>query len=173
MIKVFYKEIENAKLYSQKFLREIFEAQFGLPYLDSTISFNKFGKPYLTKNSNLHFNLSHSAGAIICAFSIMPVGIDIELVKSYNNKIVKRYFTEDEQDYIFCNEDNINSRFTEIWTKKEAYVKWLGLGISMPFDSFSVIGRCNLISFYINKYCISLYNEEIEKIYPNIEIVFL
>jgi 4'-phosphopantetheinyl transferase len=48
-----------------------------------------------------------------------------------------RFFTSEEQSYISASPD-ANIAFYEIWTKKEAYIKYIGKGLAVPLNSFSV-----------------------------------
>ncbi len=65
------------------------------------------------------------------------VGVDIEYVREYDEKITNRFFTEEEQDYIKHSFDK-NENFTRIWTSKEAYGKFTGNGINdgLKFSMF-------------------------------------
>ena len=98
---------------------------------------NEFGKPYLTQNLNIHFNISHSKSYVACAISDKSVGLDIEFVKQMDLKIAERFFTSDEISYIMAEPEDMH-RFYEVWTKKESRIKLDGRGLSMPLSSFSV-----------------------------------
>ena len=52
--------------------------KFGVDNLRYEISYHSSGKPYLTDYPNIHFNLSHSAGYILCSLSDREVGCDIQ-----------------------------------------------------------------------------------------------
>ncbi|MGB0370161.1 MAG: 4'-phosphopantetheinyl transferase family protein [Opitutales bacterium] len=89
------------------------------------------------------FNLSHSHGriAFACADTQMAIGVDCEASKKDNFlKIADRYFTAEESGSLRKIQDVAESReaFTRIWTRKEAWVKMLGLGIQKPLSSFRV-----------------------------------
>lgn len=101
----------------------------------------KYGKPYII-NYNIYFNISHTSAVSIVAFAEEPVGIDIENMEDEPPyAIANRFFLADEKKYIFETEDMNERRkhFYEIWTKKEAYMKYLGLGLHKPLNSFSVL----------------------------------
>ena len=100
-------------------------------------STNTHGKPFLINQPNIHFNISHSGHYIACAIDDKPIGIDIELIKKADVKIANRYFTSDEVTYIM--EKHQDYRFFEVWTKKESYIKWEGVGLSKQLSSFSVL----------------------------------
>lgn len=96
------------------------------------------GKPYV-ENIKVHFNLAHSYNLVLCAVSDNPIGIDTERIRQVNTDIAKKYFTKREMEYVLENKIQEVNRFFEVWTKKEAYVKMLGTGISdfLTFDSLS------------------------------------
>ena len=101
------------------------------------------GKPHLRNGENICFNLSHSGDYVAAVFATSAVGIDVERPGRSGEKIAKRYFQEEEQRYLAeqrwesCRE----KKFTELWTRKESYVKAVGEGLRMSMRSFSVLGR--------------------------------
>jgi len=105
------------------------------------VAFGEHGKPYFIANPYCHFSLSHSGESFALITHDAPIGIDIERLRHADFKIARRFFTQDEQDYV----DGDNFRFFEIWTKKEAYVKYTGEGLSRPFSSFSVFKLDGLV----------------------------
>lgn len=98
---------------------------------------NQNGKPYLTDYPKLYVNISHSGDWAMCAVSDREVGVDIQQHKNIRKGFAKRFFTEEERAYIADSKE----RFFEVWTKKEAYVKAVGVGISVPLNSFSVLEK--------------------------------
>ena len=98
------------------------------------------GKPY-AKDLKVEFNISHSADMVVCVVDDNPVGVDIEKIRPVDLNTAKRIFSEEEIRYIFgCIpdvddynhylNDAVLGRFFEIWTKKEAYGKLVGTGLS-------------------------------------------
>lgn len=97
-------------------------------------------KPHLL-NTRLQFNLSHSQDIAIFAFTLDDaIGVDIEKIQdSYSIKVAARYFSPQENDYLSHLPDNHRCKeFYRIWATKEALVKAIGKGLSLPFSSFSV-----------------------------------
>ncbi|NFA43456.1 4'-phosphopantetheinyl transferase superfamily protein [Clostridium botulinum] len=114
---------------------------------------NKYGKPYLREHPQFNFNISHSGDFIICAVDNKPIGIDIEEKKNIDyKKIARKFFTVSEFSYIVNqNLDFQLSKFYEIWTLKESYIKCCGKGLSIPLNSFSVdIDQSNNIKVIAN-----------------------
>lgn len=98
------------------------------------------GKPYLTDNTAF-FNISHSGERIALALSPMEVGCDVESKSANALSVAKRFFSENEYDYILAaHDESVRSRdFTRLWTMKESVVKCCGEGIRRPFRDFSVV----------------------------------
>ncbi len=93
-----------------------------------------YGKPYLKEYSAFHYSLSHSGEWVACAVDTMPVGIDIQEMKSWRMTLAKRFFHEKEYNRLLAlQEFDINRQtkeFYNMWTAKESAVKWSGRGIS-------------------------------------------
>lgn len=103
---------------------------------------SKSGKPGFRGEYGPHFNISHSAGYVVLAFGEMPLGVDIEQVRRADLKVAKRFFRKEEYAYLTGKtEAEQADAFCRIWTGKEAVAKALGTGLSLPFDSFSVLGE--------------------------------
>ncbi|MCQ4744245.1 4'-phosphopantetheinyl transferase family protein [Blautia producta] len=99
-------------------------------------------KPYLIYPSNIYFNISHSKDWVVCAIASYPIGIDIEFIdptRDYES-IAERFFSYDEKKYVMCpsNKRLQMERFYKVWTLKECYTKTNGMGLQMPFKSFSI-----------------------------------
>lgn len=132
----------------------------GLRERDMTYGVEKNGKPYFENQKGIFFNASHSGKYSVCTFSEAVVGCDIEMLEKRNLRVAKRFFTENENKYIFetvgegvlgesCvyhgdkNDDfekRQMERFVRVWTIKESYLKWLGTGLVRALDSFEVVG---------------------------------
>lgn len=94
------------------------------------------GKPYLRDYPEIQFNLSHSENIALYAISKdIPVGIDVEYnLKSHDIMgIAERFFSPEEFGLIKISE-NPQKLFFQLWTRKEAYLKLKGHGISEGLD---------------------------------------
>lgn len=106
----------------------LIKKRFGLNFEDQIIDFEKNGKPFLKNQENIHFNISHSGNFVACAVGDKPVGIDIERISKFNEKVAKYVFWDDEiQNIMRSSEPDVE--FTKMWSKKEACVKLSGVGI--------------------------------------------
>jgi 4'-phosphopantetheinyl transferase len=103
------------------------------------------GKPFLasrTRDKPLEFNVSHSHGLALLAFSVgRRVGVDVELVRQdiASEEIAERFFAAREIAELNLLPPTLRAEgFFLCWTRKEAYVKALGNGLQMPLTSFCV-----------------------------------
>ncbi|MFT6078168.1 MAG: 4'-phosphopantetheinyl transferase [Planctomycetota bacterium] len=98
------------------------------------------GKPYLVSEA-LQFNLSHSGKLALIAVATSELGVDVEKVRHLESltPIAQRHFSNSE----FAKLDELHGDARELgfyrcWTRKEAYIKALGEGLSLALDSFEV-----------------------------------
>ncbi len=94
-----------------------------------SLAFSRLHKPYL-REGGLFFNASSSEEHMAFIFSrTSPVGIDIETIRPlpYLDEMVESYFSEEERT--FLSHGNPLRRFFNIWTRKEAVLKALGVGM--------------------------------------------
>lgn len=136
-----YKNISNnAKkfefLLGRNFLRCLLENFENKNYDILELEFSENDKPSL-KNSNIHFNLSHSNNYLVMLLSENPCGVDLQklekLVKS--ERLWERISHPNE---ISKNEDLTESLILEHWTAKEALTKCLGGGFSHSFQKIDL-----------------------------------
>jgi 4'-phosphopantetheinyl transferase len=106
---------------------------------------SQYGKPFLEDEQvglGLTFNLSHSHELGLVAIAVQSaVGIDIEHVRVdlADELVARRFFSEHEVEaYLSLPEDLRKEAFFNCWTRKEAYIKAIGEGLSMPLDQFDV-----------------------------------
>ena len=116
-------------LCAQSFLMlgEMLREGFGL-YCCPEFSYGPNGKPFLKEYPSIHFNISHCRRGIACAVSDNPIGIDIEVIQ-YDEDLVPVVFNSEERDIIESSAEP-DVKFTELWTRKESYLKLKGEGIS-------------------------------------------
>lgn len=116
-------------------------------YLDTSPAALEFtvgpmGKPALRTNSAVRFNLSHSDHLILHAFSLgRELGVDVERQRAEvaNQEIVGNYFSRKEQaEWNALDPDLRDTAFYLGWTRKEAYLKARGDGLSESLSDFDV-----------------------------------
>jgi 4'-phosphopantetheinyl transferase len=102
------------------------------------------GKPALAKpwkSRGLHFNLSHSHGWALLAVADREVGADVEQLRPMQNmeRLVERYFGDAEiAQWRQLPQDARPLGFFHGWTRKEAWLKAVGSGLSFPLDQVQV-----------------------------------
>ena len=125
-------------------LRHIIACYFGVGAAQIRFDYSLKGKPALAepKVENFSCNLSHSGDLALYAFSDgAPIGVDVEILRPVEDMdaIARRFFSSLECDMLqgVPAADRIEA-FFNCWTRKEAYVKAVGLGLWIPLDSFTV-----------------------------------
>ncbi|MFD2201715.1 4'-phosphopantetheinyl transferase family protein [Shivajiella indica] len=103
--------------------------------------YSEFGKPLLKSDSNssgICFNISHSENLALIAISEdVSLGVDIERIR-YDmdiNQVMARFFTKEEIRIIeSLDSEKRNEKFFQLWTRKEAFLKATGKGLSLPME---------------------------------------
>lgn len=99
------------------------------------------GRPEIASpTSDLHFNLSHSAGLVVCVLGRgRAIGVDVEDLtrRAADPGIVTRYCSPEEAEDVCAQADAWRDRFLTYWTLKEAYLKARGLGIAVHLSDIS------------------------------------
>lgn len=120
--------------------------------------YGQHGKPFFKNLVNLCFNVSHSENLVAVAFCEKSVGVDIELLRDVDLKISERFFHENEKLFV-----KDNKTFLKIWTRKEAYIKYTGSGLSTPLSSFDSFDNPLIKTFENNRFSLSVCCENPEK----------
>ncbi len=107
--------------------------------------YGKAGKPCLPDSINprgLRFNVSHSGGMALAAVAWgREVGVDVEQIRAGVNlqEVARQFFSQREVTELFdLPVEQQPAGFFNCWTRKEAYVKATGQGLSVPLHSFGV-----------------------------------
>jgi 4'-phosphopantetheinyl transferase len=105
------------------------------------ISYSHYGKPLLPDN-RLQFNLAHSGGLALFVFTLHDeVGVDIERERDLRDAlaIAERFFSPSERAVLRELPDSERvPAFFRCWTRKEAFIKAVGEGLSYPLADFDV-----------------------------------
>ena len=147
------------RLYSEALLRSRLCSLLSIQNKEIHFAVNEFGKPYLPDFPGIHFNISHTRNALIMGIGDKNVGVDIERINKADQSVAQKVFTDHEVAYIYAENDQIDKRFAEIWTRKEAYAKWTGTGWSSAVQGEDVL--CGINAFRIaarqmDKYMVSV-----------------
>lgn len=93
------------------------------------ILYSEHGKPYLAGNDDVFFNVSHSGNLAVCAVSPRQVGVDVELVRKFDEPLKRHVFNTPPLSDAEC---------TRLWTVKESVMKYFGTGISLGAKNIHV-----------------------------------
>ena len=114
-------------------IRKAFIASGAAPEEAERVTKTALGQPV---HPDYFLSVTHTAHFAAVAVGDVPVGIDMEeLDRRADLAVARRFFCAAEADWI--GEDK--ERFFRIWTRKEAYLKYLGTGIRRALSSFSVL----------------------------------
>ena len=107
--------------------------------------YSSHGKPYLEQSANiggLSFNISHSHKLALLAFAVgRQVGVDVERIRAdfATLEIAERFFSKSEVAALLAQPAEQQADcFFNCWTRKEAYIKAIGEGLSCPLHRFDV-----------------------------------
>ncbi len=133
----------NRFLFCRAALRHVLGRCLGVAPERLRLSAGAHGRPRLKEGqSDLDFNLSHSGDwGLLALASGRRVGVDIERIDASRagDEIAARFFSPEEVEALRRTRvaDRVDA-FFRCWTRKEAYVKARGEGLSIPLDSFAV-----------------------------------
>lgn len=103
------------------------------------------GKPSVPDAPDLHFNISHSGEMVLYGFrQDRRIGVDVEHIRVVSNMegIARRFFSAEEyRDLLTVPRGHRRKAFFDCWTRKEAFVKAVGDGLSYSLDRFRVALR--------------------------------
>jgi len=132
-------------VYGRGLLRWLLGAYLGVDPASLKFTYSEHGKPELAAGVSarpLHFNLSHSGTKLLLAFAWeRRVGADVEQVTGNRDleQIANRFFSPAERSALLALQGDIRKEaFYLCWSRKEAFLKAVGDGLSMPLDQFDV-----------------------------------
>lgn len=130
--------------------------------------FTALNKPCLLNKPEIFFNYSHSDYGILLGISKEnEIGVDMQLCDNAIFSIMDIAFHPAEIDYILSSNNTTtqSDRFFEIWTKKEAYTKSIGKGLTCgltKINSLSYPIAIPMHTWKIQNYRCSSYTPKIE-----------
>jgi len=125
-------------------LRDVLGRYTGRDPSEIEFVYGRRGKPMLSgqEEPSIRFNLSHTADLGVVAIARdREIGVDLEHLRAIGRRdaIVQRFFSKEEHrafhELPACDREEA---FFNCWTRKEAIVKAIGEGLSMPLDCFDV-----------------------------------
>lgn len=121
------------------------------------LTVNEHGKPYAA--GGVYFSVSHSGRCVAIAADDSEIGVDVERLPDKDHmRIARRCYHPNELSFV-KHADDTRRAFTRVWTRKEAYLKQLGIGIATDLRAFDTLsGELNdrIVSFDLDGYVISV-----------------
>ncbi len=115
----------------------------GLDYLSLSkyslydLKFTKLERPYF--DNFIDFNISHAGEYVICAISLTgKIGVDVEDIQDISIEDFENNFSSKEWEDILKASNKLYS-FYEYWTKKEAFLKAIGIGLNIPLNKTEIL----------------------------------
>jgi 4'-phosphopantetheinyl transferase len=142
----FYLERDRRRfIVARGALRTILGRYLGVEPGQLRFRYESHGKPFLSDDlgaGELRFNLAHSNELALYAFTCgREIGIDVEYIHPVPDveQIAARFFSVNENAALrMLPESQRLEAFFDCWTRKEAYIKALGEGLTQPLDQFQV-----------------------------------
>ena len=135
----------NRYIIARGILRELLGHYLGMAPEQVCLSYGANGKPHLADSlagSGLEFNLSHAANSAVYAFANRTqVGIDIEPLNkglAWRQLAPIVFSAREQAELAEIPEDEKAEAFLRGWTRKEAFVKGCGTGLSLDLNAFDV-----------------------------------
>lgn len=143
---VFEKD-RSAYTITRGILRTLLGRYLNAPPAVLTITTNPFGKPDVPVDQNhgrLTFNVSHSGDYALLAFAAgVQLGVDIEHIRAKETvtDLAKAVLSPREfAEFLQLPEADRQRAFFRAWTRKEAFVKGIGEGLSIPLETVEAVG---------------------------------
>jgi 4'-phosphopantetheinyl transferase len=138
-----FSKDQQAFIVARGGLRILLSRYLQCPAAELRFTYNAYGKPAIAHPATaLEFNVSHSRGlALYVITRDRTVGIDVEYIRADFPlmEIAKSYFSAAEQAELRSLPTSLQPEgFFNAWTRKEAYIKAIGQGLSMPLAEFDV-----------------------------------
>jgi 4'-phosphopantetheinyl transferase len=123
-------------------LRIILARYLGIAPSQVQYQYSTKGKPSLIKPSGVYFNLAHSHEiALVAVAAHEEIGVDVEIIRPIEDidQLARTCFSPREfQEFTQTSPSASQRAFFNGWTRKEAYIKAVGDGLSHPLDQFDV-----------------------------------
>jgi 4'-phosphopantetheinyl transferase len=140
-----FEHDRHSYLAAHALTRAVLAPLAGQPAPELQFEAGPHGRPELCQpvlSPRLRFNLSHTRGLVACAVALEhAVGVDVEHVdrRADIEQLAPAVFSERERAELLELEDaDKRARFFRLWTLKEAYIKAVGKGLSLPLRSITL-----------------------------------
>jgi 4'-phosphopantetheinyl transferase len=140
-----FEHLKRRFCVSRGLLRFFLGTYLATPPCDIEFSYGRYGKPSVAGVEGFQFNVAHSENVTVYAFAHgCELGVDVERIRNMEDidAIARHFFCSEEAADL----DSIQlpkrlDSFFACWTRKEAYIKATGEGLSASLDGFRVALR--------------------------------
>lgn len=140
------KEQRDDFLMAEYITLEILEKEYGI-YNPNILG--KAGEKPRILRENKFFNRSYAKDNMVIVFDDKgEIGVDCEEILPVDYQVMDFFFTDQEKEYV-KNSENQNLAFTEIWTRKESYMKYSGEGLKFQFNLLNTLAADVNIETYL------------------------
>lgn len=144
---------KNKKICAYALIYYLAKIVFDIDINMFTYKTTELGKPYFVNSIDFCFNISHTLNAIVVGISNCSIGIDVEQIRPAKLKMAHRFFCDAEIEYVYSGrKDTQELRFFEVWTRKEAIVKYKGTGIREPLNQINTFADMGAAQVYTFQY---------------------
>ncbi len=128
-------------------LRQALGRHLGVAAASLRFTYGPFGKPLLDGVGRaLHFNLSHSGSLALLGLGGQGrIGVDVEQSAPLPAELLAMLAPAEAALISAAEAPDRAAAFFDCWTRKEAFAKATGLGLSLPFESFDVLSQPGLV----------------------------
>jgi 4'-phosphopantetheinyl transferase len=123
-------------------LRAILGQCLGIASPAISFCYGAHGKPSIENWQGIRFNIAHSEDFIVCALGAdRELGVDIEYIQPMKDmeRVAEQFFCTAEYQQLRAVPEKLRTKaFFDCWTRKEAFVKAVGDGLSYPLNMFQV-----------------------------------
>lgn len=137
-----FSHLRDSFVIAHGVLRFVLGRYLGIDPADIQFSFGSNGKPAFGPTHPVRFNMSHSGDLTVIALAVdCEIGVDTEKIRSFADmqQIAGRFFCQEEvSELMSVPESEREHAFFCCWTRKEAYIKAIGAGLSVALDGFRV-----------------------------------
>ena len=145
-----FEDVKNNYIISQGILRFLISGYLNIDISEIQMQKHAKGKPYVSNDLALYFNISNSGKKCVFCFSRdSEVGIDLEMIRPLPDleQMIEKNFTKKEVAYISKIENEKLNRFFLFWTIKESYLKAIGEGMRLAPDHLEFSIEEEIIKF--------------------------
>jgi phosphopantetheinyl transferase len=115
LVHTYHWLLPHPEAVSHAYVRRVAAAELSVDA--AALRFDWSGKPVCRSHPAWHFSLSHSGPHLVIATHDSPIGIDIEVIRPFDTRVIRRLSPAEQAAHAR------GTSFFELWTKREAAFK--------------------------------------------------